>query len=213
MGKLAKNLGIYLILIVLVVSLVNVFLSPSQNKEQAKPLSYSELLNEAETDKISKVFIEGDEIRGVFVDEKKFRSYAVGVGELASRLAAKGVDVEIMPPQKTPWWSTLMTSLFPTLLLIGAWIFILYNMQGGGGKVMNFSKSKAKLFLDNRPKVTFEDVAGCDESKEELQEVMYLPLPPVRLSSPRAAAIRIRRYGIPRSQHGLLQIRQHSIHL
>lgn len=182
MGKLAKNLGIYLILIVLVVSLVNVFLSPSQNKEQAKPLSYSELLNEAETGKISKVFIEGDEIRGVFVDEKKFRSYAVGVGELASRLAAKGVDVEIMPPQKTPWWSTLMTSLFPTLLLIGAWIFILYNMQGGGGKVMNFSKSKAKLFLDNRPKVTFEDVAGCDESKEELQEVVEFLRDPGRFA-------------------------------
>lgn len=67
----------------------------------------------------------------------------------------------------------MLSSLFPTLLLIGVWIFFLYNMQGGGGKVMNFAKSKAKLFLDNRPKVTFKDVAGCDESKEELSEVIY----------------------------------------
>ena len=67
----------------------------------------------------------------------------------------------------------MLSSLFPTLLLIGVWIFFLYNMQGGGGKVMSFAKSKAKLFLDNRPKVTFNDVAGCDESKEELQEVIH----------------------------------------
>ena len=66
----------------------------------------------------------------------------------------------------------MVSSLFPTLLLIGAWIFILYHMQGGGSKVMSFAKSKAKMFLDNRPKVTFDDVAGCDEAKEELQEVI-----------------------------------------
>ncbi len=182
MGKLAKNLGIYLVLIVLVVSLVNVFLSPAQNQQQAEVLAYSDLLNAAETGKISKIFIEEDVVNGVFTDGKKFRSYAVGIDDLAAKLAAKGVSVEVMPPQKTPWWSSLMTSLFPTLLLIGAWIFILYNMQGGGNKVMNFSKSKAKLFLDNRPKVTFEDVAGCDESKEELQEVVEFLRDPGRFA-------------------------------
>ncbi|MDR1483152.1 MAG: ATP-dependent zinc metalloprotease FtsH [Synergistaceae bacterium] len=172
LGKLAKNLGIYLVLIVLVVSLVHVFLSPSPNSGEIKTVTYSDLLNAADLGRIAKIVIDEDVIRGVYADGTEFRSYAVGIGELAPRLAGKGVNVEVLPPQKTPWWSSLMTSLFPTLLLIGAWIFILYNMQGGGSKVMNFSKSKAKLFLDNRPKVTFDDVAGCDESKEELEEVV-----------------------------------------
>ncbi|MDR3164220.1 MAG: ATP-dependent zinc metalloprotease FtsH [Synergistaceae bacterium] len=182
MGKLAKNLGIYLVLIVLVVGLVNVFLSSDQTPKEESPITYSELLRDAGSGKIVRVVIEEGVIRGVYSDGREFRSYAVGIGDLAYRLAEKGVNVEVVPPQKTPWWSSLMTSLFPTLLLIGAWIFILYNMQGGGSKVMNFSKSKAKLFLDNRPKVTFSDVAGCDESKEELQDVVEFLRDPGRFA-------------------------------
>ena len=182
MGKLAKNLGIYLVLIVLVVGLVQVFFSSDQTPKEESPITYSELLRDAGNGRIAEVVIEERVIRGNYSDGREFRSYAVGIGDLAYRLAEKGVNVEVMPPQKTPWWSSLMTSLFPTLLLIGAWIFILYNMQGGGSKVMNFSKSKAKLFLDNRPKVTFMDVAGCDESKEELQEVVEFLRDPGRFA-------------------------------
>ena len=168
MGKLAKNLGLYLVLIVLVVSLVNVFLTPNPSSNQAESLPYSDFIKAVEAGRVNRVSIEDNTLRGVLKDGKEFRSYAVGTGELAPRLVEKGVQVEVVPPQKTPWWANLMSSLFPTLLLIGAWIFILYNMQGGGSKVMNFAKSKAKLFLDNRPKVNFADVAGCDEAKEEL---------------------------------------------
>ncbi|MCL2683830.1 MAG: ATP-dependent zinc metalloprotease FtsH [Synergistaceae bacterium] len=182
MGKLAKNLGIYLVLIVLVVALVNVFLSTDQTQKEDLVITFSDLVRAADNGVVAKVTIDENGIRGKFSDGRDFRSYAVGVGNLAERLIDKGVNVEVLPPQKTPWWSSLMTSLFPTLLLIGAWIFILYNMQGGGSKVMNFSKSKAKLFLDNRPKVTFEDVAGCDESKEELQEVVEFLRDPGRFA-------------------------------
>ncbi|MDR2780413.1 MAG: ATP-dependent zinc metalloprotease FtsH [Synergistaceae bacterium] len=182
MSKYVKHLGLYVVLIAVVVTLVNMFLSAEQNPREEDVITYSDLLNDAGSGKIDKVVIDEGVIRGVYSNKREFRSYAVGIGDLAARLADKGVNVEVLPPQKTPWWSSLMTSLFPTLLLIGAWIFILYNMQGGGSKVMNFSKSKAKLFLDNRPKVTFAEVAGCDESKEELQEVVEFLRDPSRFA-------------------------------
>ncbi len=172
MRRLAKNLGLYLILIVLVVSLVNVFLSPTENPPDSQVISYSQFLSAVDTGKVNTVNINDSVIQGEFTSGETFKTYVVGVGDLAKQIADKGVDVKVEPPQKTPWWAAILSSLFPTLLLIGVWIFFLYHMQGGGGKVMNFAKSKAKLFLDNRPKVTFDDVAGCDESKEELSEVI-----------------------------------------
>ena len=172
MGKMMKNLGLYLILIVLVVSLVNMFMAPMQPSHDVTPLSYSEFLNQVDKGNVAEVTVDGSNITGRLKDGRHFNTYAVGIGDLAKEIAKKGVNVEVKPPQVTPWWSGMVSSLFPTLLLIGAWIFILYHMQGGGSKVMSFAKSKAKMFLDNRPKVTFDDVAGCDEAKEELQEVI-----------------------------------------
>ena len=172
MGKMMKNLGLYLILIVLVVSLVNMFMAPMQPSRDVTPLSYSEFLNQVDKGNVTEVTVDGSNITGRLKDGRHFSTYAVGIGDLAKEIAKKGVNVEVKPPQVAPWWSGMVSSLFPTLLLIGAWIFILYHMQGGGSKVMSFAKSKAKMFLDNRPKVTFDDVAGCDEAKEELQEVI-----------------------------------------
>jgi cell division protease FtsH len=121
-------------------------------------------------------------LQGELNDGGKFLTYGVDIGSVASEAVKKGVIVNIEPPQKTSWWVTILSSLFPTLILIGVWVFFLYNMQGGGGKVMSFAKSKAKLFLDNRPKVTFADVAGCDESKEELQEVIHFLKDPAKFT-------------------------------
>jgi cell division protease FtsH len=178
-----KNLGLYLILIVLVVSLVNMFITPMQQTRDVAPLSYSEFLEQVDKGNVTEVAIDGSSITGKLKDGRAFNTYAVGVGDLAKEIAARGVNVEVKPPQAAPWWSGMVSSLFPTLLLIGAWIFILYHMQGGGSKVMSFAKSKAKMFLDNRPKVTFDDVAGCDEAKEELHEVIEFLRNPRKFSA------------------------------
>jgi cell division protease FtsH len=181
--RLAKNLGLYLILIVLVVSLVNVFLSPTESPQDSQVISYSQFLADVDSGKVDTVKVNDSVLQGEFKSGESFKTYVVGVGDLAQQIAGKGVNVEVEPPQKTPWWAAMLSSLFPTLLLIGVWIFFLYHMQGGGGKVMNFAKSKAKLFLDNRPKVTFDDVAGCEESKEELSEVIQYLRDPSKFTS------------------------------
>ncbi|NLL36147.1 MAG: ATP-dependent metallopeptidase FtsH/Yme1/Tma family protein [Fretibacterium sp.] len=191
MGRVVKNLGLYLILIVLVVSMVNVFMTPEQAQKQYSEISYSSFLSELEQGRVRTLQIRNNTLpgesssavlRGELKDGSRFLTYGVDVSSLADAAAKKGVTVTIEAPQKTSWWMTVLSSLFPTLLLIGVWIFFLYNMQGGGGKVMSFAKSKAKLFLDNRPKVTFADVAGCDESKEELQEVIHFLKDPAKFT-------------------------------
>jgi cell division protease FtsH len=177
-----KNFGPYLILLLLLLSLANVYLTQDQNQQQFMEISYSEFMSNLDAGRVVSMEIKNHTLpgesssatlRGELRDGHRFLAYAVDIGNLAADAAKRGVAVTIEPPQKTSWWVTILSSLFPTLLLIGVWIFFLYNMQGGGGKVMSFARSKAKLFLDNRPKVTFADVAGCDESKEELQEVIH----------------------------------------
>lgn len=175
MKKTSKNVGMYIILIVLVVSLVNVFLTPDGNKggQAAEVLPYSEFLNEVNAGNVTKVKIDHEQLKGVLKSGKEFTTYILDPGTLPGEISQKGVEVDVVPPPKNSWLTALLTSLLPTLLLIGVWIYFIYNMQGGGNKVMGFAKSKAKLFVDNRPKVTFADVAGCDESKEELEEVVH----------------------------------------
>ena len=183
MGKVVKNLGLYLVLVLVVVTMVNTFLTPEEVQKQYDEISYSQFLKDLDAGNIRILQIRNNTVpgesssatlQGELKDGKRFLTYGLDVAGIADRAVAKGVEmVTVEAPQKNTWLTSLMTSLFPTLLLIGVWVYFLYNMQGGGGRVMSFGRSKAKLFLDNKPKVTFADVAGCDESKEELQEVIH----------------------------------------
>ena len=183
MGKIVKNLGLYLVLVLVVVTMVNTFLTPEEVQKQYDEISYSQFLTELDAGHIRILQIRNNTVQGestsaVLQGElhngQRFLTYGLDVSGIADKASAKGSIVTIEAPQKNTWLMSLMTSLFPTLLLIGVWVYFLYNMQGGGGgRIMSFGRSKAKLFLDNKPKVTFNDVAGCEESKEELQEVIH----------------------------------------
>ena len=182
MSKVVKNLGLYLVLVLVVVTMVNTFLTPEEVQKQYDEISYSQFLKDLDAGNIRILQIRNNTvpgesssatIQGELHSGQRFLTYGLDVAGLADKAASKGIMVTIEAPQKNTWVVSLMTSLFPTLLLIGVWVYFLNNMQGGGGRIMAFGRSKAKLFLDNKPKVTFADVAGCDESKEELQEVIH----------------------------------------
>ena len=182
MNKVVRNLGLYLVLVLVVVTMVNTFLTPEEVQKQYDEISYSQFLKELDAGNIRILQIRNNTvpgesssatIQGELHSGQRFLTYGLDVAGLADKAASKGIMVTVEAPQKNTWLVSLMTSLFPTLLLIGVWVYFLNNMQGGGGRIMAFGRSKAKLFLDNKPKVTFADVAGCDESKEELQEVIH----------------------------------------
>ena len=184
MNKVVKNLGLYLVLVLVVVSMVNSYLTPEEVQKQYDEISYSQFLKELDAGRIKILQIRNNTvpgesssavIQGELADGQRFLTYGLDVSGLADRAAAKGVTVTVEAPQRNSWVMTLLTSLFPTLLLIGVWVYFMNSMQGGGGpsRLMSFGRSKAKLFLDNKPKIKFDAVAGCDEAKEELQEVIH----------------------------------------
>ena len=125
-----------------------------------------------ETDKIQSVTIQGKHIIGAFKDGKEFRSYSPDDPELMKMLRSHNVRINAKPDDDSGIWQNIFISWFPMLLLIGVWIFFMRQMQAGGGKAMAFGKSKARLVIGKETKVTFQDVAGIDEAKEELQEII-----------------------------------------
>ncbi len=172
MNTFYKNLSMWLVIGLTMILLFNLFNKP---QGQTTSLTYSQFVAAVESQNIPRVNISGDTISGILQDGKPFRTiYPVNDDEMISILRNNGVDISVKEVQKDSWLMTIFVSWFPMLLLIGVWIFFMRQMQTGGGKggALSFGKTKAKLMERGEHKVTFDDVAGIDEAKEELEEII-----------------------------------------
>jgi len=162
-----KNLALWLVISLLMVMLFQIFKQPGKG---AASVSYSDFLSMVENGSVVQVTIQGDNISGISA-QGPFKTYAPKDPELIKLLRSKGVKITAKPKEDSSWFQVFL-SWVPMLLLIGVWIFFMRQMQVGGGKALSFGKSRARLMTDSQEKVTFEDVAGIEEAKEELQEIV-----------------------------------------
>jgi cell division protease FtsH len=153
----------------MVILLFNMFNHPSQTKQET---SYSEFIAAVSDGEVTQVTIQGNDIYGKYKDGTAFRTFVPNDPDLIRVLRDKGVQITAKAAEESPWFMTILISWFPMLLLIAVWIFFMRQMQAGGGKAMSFGKSRARLVSDSARKVTFEDVAGIEEAKAELEEII-----------------------------------------
>ncbi len=171
-NKFGRNLALWVIIGLLLVALFNLFQQPSSRNSQVG-IPFSDFLAEVQNGQVREVTIKGQEITGVYGDGRAFRTFAPNDPQLVERLHTRGVVIKAIPEEDgTPSLFQILISWFPMLLLIGVWIFFMRQMQSGGGKAMGFGKSRARLLTERLGRVTFEDVAGIDEAKQELEEVV-----------------------------------------
>jgi cell division protease FtsH len=167
-----RNFALWVIIFLLVLALVTLFQSPNQ-RTAGRDIAYSQLLSDADAGRVASVVISGNEITGVYQDGSAFATYAPSDPNLVPKLQERGVRIDARPQQdSTPWFISLLLNWLPILIFIGAWIFLSRQMQGGAGRAMGFGKSKAKLLTEAHGRVTFDDVAGIDEAKEDLMEIV-----------------------------------------
>ena len=167
-----RNFALWVIIVLLLLALFTLFQNPSQ-RTPAQDISFSQLLTEVDQGRVRDVVIQGPEIHGSFTDGRPFNTYAPNDPSLVQRLYGKGVTITARPQgENVPWFVSLLVSWLPFIALIGVWIFLSRQMQGGAGKAMGFGKSRAKLLTEAHGRVTFEDVAGVDEAKFDLQEIV-----------------------------------------
>ncbi|MGQ9920456.1 MAG: ATP-dependent zinc metalloprotease FtsH [Desulfobacca sp.] len=171
LSPLYKNIALWLLIGLIVTMLFNFFNRSQLAKEKAQ-LSYTKFLELVNEGMVARLTVQGDEITGERLDGKTFQTYSPGDPELLKLLREKGVDITAKPVDESPWYTTVLITWLPMILLVGIWIFFMRQMQAGGGKAMSFGKSRARLMNDTTRKVTFSDVAGIEEVKEEVAEII-----------------------------------------
>ena len=173
--SILRNLAFYALMFFVVWTVAD-YMSGSHQAAQATALGYSDFTEKVTAGDVDKVVIVQNNIRGTLKDGTEFTTIAPDAPsndrDLYTRLSEKGVTISAENPPEPPWWQTLLTSLIPIALLIGFWFFIMQQSQMGGGRMMNFGKSRVRLMVSDKKKVTFADVAGADEAKQELEEVV-----------------------------------------
>ncbi len=171
LNKFVKNVALYVLLIVIAVSLFNSFVQTPENKSR---ITYSDFMQQVTEDKVQSVVLTNNSVQGVLKDGTKFESYIPDNDTtVLPALNQHKVTVTAQPPEQPSWWMSLLSSILPILILVGVWFWIMDKAQGGGGRVMSFGKSRARMTEEGQVNVTFADVAGEDEAKEELAEVVY----------------------------------------
>ena len=168
MNRLNKNIALWLGVVLVFVLLINLFSQPRVRRDE---INFSEFLDLLEKGEVSEVVIQGNNVQGTLLSGKEFKTYNPGYSKLIEDLRAKEVMIIGEEERQSPW-TTILISWFPMIIIIAIWIFLMRQMQAGGGKAMSFGKSRAKLLTEQQQKVTFEDVAGIDEAKEELEEII-----------------------------------------
>jgi len=164
-----KNLALWIVITLMMIMLYNLF---NQQQVSETNISYSEFLAMVDSERVADVVIQGQELLVTDTNRNHFKLYAPQDSDLIKFLRNKDVSISARPPSESPWYMSVLVSWFPMIVLIGVWIFFMRQMQSGGGKAMSFGKSRARLQSDKSTKVTFEDVAGIDEAKEELGEII-----------------------------------------
>ena len=169
MNPFYKNLALWIVISLMMVMLYNLF---NQRQVAETSISYSEFISMVESERISEVVIQGQDLFVTDAGKAHFKVYAPPDSDLIKIMRGKGVSIKARPPSESPWYMSLLVSWLPMVILIGVWIFFMRQMQSGGGKAMSFGKSRARLMSDTSEKVTFQDVAGIEEAKEELSEIV-----------------------------------------
>jgi cell division protease FtsH len=165
----SKHIALWVVLALVLFGLFSVF---SKQDRREPEMIFSDFLGGVERGDVREVVIQGNYIHGKRKNGEPFRTFAPDDPELVKSLRAKNVKIAAKPADESPWYVILLVNWLPMLLLIGVWIFFMRQMQVGGGKVMSFGKSRAKLLTENQQRVTFGDVAGVDEAKDDLQEII-----------------------------------------